>query len=78
MGANIHCCCQKQTNKKEQTKKIKTEREKDGEDGKEKPEGHTSFPDRSSLSLVGHSITRERAWCKGKKGCTHGPVHACG
>lgn len=34
---------------------MKKKTQRDGEDGKEKPEGCTSFPDKSSLSLVGHS-----------------------
>lgn len=41
--------------KKKKKKNRERERERDGEDGKEKPEGHAFFPDRSSLSLVGHS-----------------------
>lgn len=41
------------------TADAKITRQRDGEGSKEKPEGRT-------LPLVGHSVTRERAWSKGK------------
>lgn len=70
----------KKQNKTKPKPKPERERERgrDGEDGKEKPEGHAFFPDRSLLSLVGVTVARESAWNKGKRGYTHRPVRACG
>lgn len=64
--------------KKKNQNQNQRERGRDGEDGKEKPEGHAFFPDRSLLSLVGVTVARESAWNKGKRGYTHRPVRACG
>lgn len=63
----------KKQNKTKPKPKPERERERgrDGEDGKEKPEGHAFFPDRSLLSLVGHSQLHVNVPGTKVKGGTH-------
>lgn len=51
--------------------------DRDGEDEKEKAEGRTSFPDKSSLFLVGHSRSHVNVSGAKVKRAAHTQACAC-